>query len=133
MDDFLDFKFNDGRLDHALRCFNYAIRDKALTTLFCFLAIEVLARRVSEIVLGGKIEEVDKKVWDTFKGTLNLKEQTIKSDVKMLSDAFRHGDFVDTSWETRKRSLATTWEIIARTMHLLMNKSQLSKTEFPEL
>jgi len=45
-DELIDLKFHDVRLDHALRCFCHAMRDDALTSLFCYIAIEVLARRV---------------------------------------------------------------------------------------
>ena len=58
-------------------------------------------------------------------------EATIKGDVKLLSDKFRHGSFIDTSWDERKRALSLTWEIIRRYMFYLRGKGDLPELDFP--
>jgi hypothetical protein len=133
IDNLLDFGFHDVRLDHALRCFSHALRDDAMTSLFCYIAIEAIARRVVEISDSTKIDDVRNEEWLKFRQKLNLKEATIKDDVKTLADNFRHGNFVDTSWEARKKMLALTWEIIRRGMHFIREQTDLSIKTFPEL
>lgn len=132
-DEIIDLKFHDVRLDTALRCFCHAMRDDALTPLFCFIAIEILARRVVEINDRSVVAEVRSKEWGKFRQILNLKEDTIKNRVKASADDFRHGNFVNTSWESRKEALSLTWEIIRRSMHFIRSKTALSTESFPEL
>jgi hypothetical protein len=133
LNEFLSLEFHDVRLDHAIRCFNHALRDWGLSTLFCYLAIETLARRINEIQQSKEIENVGKEEWLSFRKALRLKEETIKSDVKALSDKFRHGNFVDTSWDERKTALALTWEIISRAMHFIKTRSALPADKFEEI
>jgi hypothetical protein len=104
-----------------------------MTPLFCYIAIEVLARGVVEISENRVVDDVRNHEWLTFRTLLNLKEETIKNDVKPLADDFRHGNFVDTSWELRKRVLSLTWEIIRRSMYFIKDHSQLSIASFPEI
>ena len=132
-DELLELKFHNARLDHALRCFCHAMRDDALTPLFCYIAIEVLVRAVVEIVEQKKIDDVRNGEWITFRKSLNLKEITIKTDIKTLADDFRHGNFINTSWDDRKKILSLTWEIIRRAMHFMKSKAALDAPSFPEL
>jgi len=133
IDELIDLKFHDIRLDHALRCFCHAMRDDALTALFCYIAIEALARRVAEIVEGKQVDDVGNSEWIKFTQNLNLKASTVKDEVKTLADDFRHGNFVNTTWEARKKMLSLTWEIIRRAMHFIRTKSALAPSSFPEL
>jgi hypothetical protein len=120
------------RLDHALRCFNHAMRDDALTTFFCYLAIETTARMIAEIRDGVEVTEMTSAAWEQFRQTLRLRRETIDADVKALADRFRHGDFVNTSWSERQRALRVTWSTIARAMHLVRG-NEISESDFPLL
>lgn len=132
-DELVGLKFHDVRLDHALRCFCHAMRDDALTPLFCYLAIETLVRRVVEIVRDREIEDVRAAEWVTFRERLNIEETTIKDDIKVLADSFRHGKFVNVSWDARKKMLSLTWEIIRRSMYFMRTKAALETSSFPEI
>jgi hypothetical protein len=127
----VNLTFHEIRLDHALRCFSHAIRDRALTTLFCYLAIETVARGVVELQRQKEVDEIQSAEWEAFRKGLRIQEATIKGDVKALSDKFRHGNFIDTSWDERKRALSLTWEIIRRYMFYLRGKGDLPESDFP--
>lgn len=118
------------RLEHAFRCFNHALRDDALTTFFCYLAIETTARMIAETMDCKPVERVDKKVWAIFREALRIQQSTIENSVKELADRFRHGDFINTSWEQRKRALSLTWLIIQRAIHFLGSHNSLSAERF---
>ena len=134
LDELVGLSLHEVRLDHALRCFNHAMRDQALVTpLFCYLAIEALAYLVVEIARGGKVARVDNPEWEIFRRTLRIKRDTLTSDFKALPDRFRHGDFVDTSWDERKKALGLAWEIIRRSIHFIKIRTALSEAEFPEI
>lgn len=133
LDDLIFFKFSDIGVDHALRCFNHAMRDKALSTMFCYLAIEVVARRCLTISRSKQVEELKPSDWIEFRALINLEEATIKGKIKKLADKFRHGNFGDTSWDQRKASLSLTWEIIRRAIHFCKTKSKLPETDYPNL
>lgn len=132
-DELIDLTFHDVRLDHALRCFCHAMRDDALTSLFCYIAIETLARRIVEILDRKEIDDVRGDEWIKFRQNLNLKENTIKEDVKVLADNFRHGNFVNTTWAARKKALSLTWEIIRRAMFFIRTKTALPIASFPDI
>ncbi|MEJ0013212.1 MAG: hypothetical protein WDM94_11440 [Bauldia sp.] len=121
------------RLDHALRCFNHGLRDRALTTFFCFLAIETVARMICEVVRGVEVPRVQEAEWLLFRESLQVRRETIDDDVKKLSDHFRHGDFVNTSWPERKKAMSLTWNVIARAMQVLTTGQSLSAEVFPPL
>lgn len=131
LDDIIFFRFNDVGIDQALRCFNHAMRDKTLTTLFCYLAIEVVARRCLSISRGASVTELKATEWAEFRGLINLLEATIKGEIKTLADKFRHGNFDDTSWGQRKSALSLAWEVIRRAIYYCRTKSKLPETEFP--
>ena len=132
-DELMALKFHDVRLDHALRCFCHAMRDDALTPLFCYLSIETLVRRVVEITRDQEIENINAPEWLTFRESLNINESTIRNDVKVLADSFRHGKFVNVSWEARKKMLSLTWEIIRRSMYFMRTKAVLASSAFPNI
>ncbi len=106
-------------IDVALRLFNHAMRDKALTPLFCYMAIESPAYGFSEIDDKITPKQLKADDWKKFRQKLSISEITIKDKIKPLADEMRHGKLSDTSWKNRKECLSLTWEIISRAMKRL--------------
>jgi hypothetical protein len=92
---------------------------------------ETVARGVVASQRQKEVEEIRSAEWEAFRKGLRIQEATIKGDVKWLSDKFRHGNFIDTSWDERKRALSLTWEIIRRYMFYLRGKGDLPELDFP--